>query len=283
MGLFRWTRWAVGAVVIAMAGLFAVDQLRSPELRRLESEVKRLEKQKEQLLAYAQQLSASRRVAQVDVVRQTVDESGCRVSELVWREIAPDVSIGPTRSITTFGNLVYFEGAVIKFDFEAIGQDVPEQRTSLVLFRRVFGDCQMPVSVAELDRAAPLVTARAKRVEFPAPHASFAPDDAVGPDVSMRVDADPARRVENELWTLFWRLIDDPRLARTYDVRVAQIEAPAVPIREGDVWEITLDAAGGLNLRKLGTRATTGDASPDRDRVDDAPGNAGGSGVHRGR
>jgi hypothetical protein len=281
MGLFRWTRWAVGAVVIAMAGLFAVDQLRSPELRRLESEVKRLEKQKEGLLAYAKQLSASRRVAQVDVVRQTVDPSGCRVSELVWREIAPGGSIGPTRSITALGHLVYFEGAVIKFDYEPIGHDAPEQRTSLVLFRRVFGDCQMPMSVAELDRAAPLVTGRATEGASPTPHASFVPDNVVGPDASMY--AGPPRRMEADLWALFWRLIDDPRLARSYEVRVAQIEAPAVPVREGDVWEITLDAAGGLNLRKLGTRTPTGDASRELNRAGDTPGTIDESAVRRGR
>lgn len=264
MGLFRWVRWAVGLGVIAMAGLFAVDQWRSPELRRLESEVRRLEQQKTRLLNYARQLSASRRVAQIDVARQTTGDSGCRSSELVWREIAADGTIGPTRTIAAIGDLVYFEGAVIKFSnpppSDADGQpsdpspSSDEHRTSLVLFRRVFGDCQMPISVAELDRATPIAP---MGTAPPPPHASFLPSGTPTERGASTLSGTVGPTPEDELWTLFWRIVDDPRLARTYGVRVAQIEAPAVPVREGDVWEITLDAIGGLNVRKLGTRSAT--------------------------
>jgi hypothetical protein len=44
-------------------------------------------------------------------------------------------------------------------------------------------------------------------------------------------------------------LVEEPSLAAKYGIRVAQIEAPAVPIRQGQLWEVTLDAAGGLNLK----------------------------------
>ena len=50
------------------------------------------------------------------------------------------------------------------------------------------------------------------------------------------------------LWQGFWDLIEDARLREELGVRVAQIEAPAVPLDEGQIWEVTLDAAGGLNL-----------------------------------
>jgi hypothetical protein len=56
--------------------------------------------------------------------------------------------------------------------------------------------------------------------------------------------------------SLFWRMMEHPQLASQYGVRVAQCEAPAVILRKGQVWEITLDAAGGLNLRIIGHTST---------------------------
>jgi len=54
-----------------------------------------------------------------------------------------------------------------------------------------------------------------------------------------------------ELWKKFWRMADDPKLAAQYGVRIAQCEAPSVGVRPGQTWEVTLDAAGGMNLRKI--------------------------------
>ena len=95
------------------------------------------------------------------------------------------------------------------------------------MFRRIFGDCQAPESVPEFDRSA------------------RPPLDEAGADGSLHA----------ELWRRFWEMVDDPHLAREFGVRVAQCEAPAVPLNAGQVWEIALDAAGGLNLRRLDSGA----------------------------
>lgn len=235
MSLTHWTKWMVGAGLTVGAAMFAASGLRWWEVRRLESQVRALERQKEELLSYARRLSASRRVAQVDVLRQTVDAEGRRITDLLWREMTADGTIGASQATSIIGELAYFEAAVIKFDFEVPAPDTPEQRTSLALFRRVFGDGQTPASGAELHREAPL--------------ASTAPATA------------EAR--EQRLWEMFWQFVDDPLLAKTYGVRVAQIEAPAVPLKTDEVWEITLDAAGGLNLRRIGKREITAGAERD--------------------
>jgi hypothetical protein len=96
------------------------------------------------------------------------------------------------------------------------------------MFRRVFGECQAPESVPELDRRARPPTAR----------------------------SDANNSSQADLWQRFWEMVDNPRLAEQYGVRVAQCEAPAVPLHAGQVWELTLDAAGGLNLRRIGDGAT---------------------------
>ena len=40
-------------------------------------------------------------------------------------------------------------------------------------------------------------------------------------------------------------------LAATFGVRVAQCEAPAVAVKPGQAWEVTLDAAGGVNIKRI--------------------------------
>lgn len=234
------------AFAAAGAAMFVLFQGRHfLEVRRLNAQVEKLEQERADLLAYAQRLSASRRVAQVEVLGQYVDTRGDVVNLLSWQEVDRDGLVGPPLQLMAVGNLVYFEGAVIKFDFEKVGQGAAQRGTSLVLFRRVFGDRQIPAHGTELDRTPPLLRSAdswpsAARPSSP-PH--FA---AVSPDFTKR------------MWALFWNIIADAELARKYDIRVAQIEAPAVPLRSGEVWEVTLDAAGGLNLRRVGQRQSAG-------------------------
>lgn len=225
--LWQPTRWVVGVALTVGAALFAVDGLRWWDVRRLEAQVRALQRQKEELLSYAQRLSASHRIAQIDVLRQTTDAVGRRITDLLWRQVESDATVGHAQAITIIGEWAYFEAAVIKFDFELPQPDAPQQRTSLALFRRVFGDGQTPLSGVEIDRHAPLTNRE--------PAAAAA--------------------LEQNLWEMFWQFIEDPELAQSYGVRVAQIEAPAVPLKEDEVWEVTLDAAGGLNLKRIGKRS----------------------------
>jgi hypothetical protein len=208
--------------VIATATFTAV-KFGNIEARRLRAQVDSLEEEKQRLEEYAQRLSASRRVAQVDVVKQRVDEHGRTVSTLLWQEIGADGTRGRPLAVEAVGDLVYFESLVIKFEPHYVGQGDAERATSLALFRRIFGECQAPESVPELDRSA---------------------------RPPLDVSSDSAA-LHDQLWRRFWEMVDDPRVAAEYGVRIAQCEAPAVPLRGGQVWEVMLDAAGGLNLRRI--------------------------------
>jgi hypothetical protein len=219
----KWIKFTLACAVVIAAATFTAVKFGNLEARQLRAAVVELEQEKQRLLEYARRLSASRRVAQIDVVRQRVDDLGRTVSTLLWQEIGPDGTRGKPLAVETIGDLVYFESLVIKFDPHFVGEGDPERGTSLALFRRIFGQCQAPESVPELDRAA--------RPPLDDPHCSGA--------------------LHDELWRRFWDMVDDPQVAAEYGVRVAQVEAPAVPLRAGQVWELNLDAAGGLNLRRI--------------------------------
>jgi hypothetical protein len=219
----KWIKFTLACAFVIGTAAFVAVRFGAVEVRRLRGEVDELQQEKERLVEYAQRLSASRRVAQIDVVRQRVDERGRTVSTLLWQEIGAAGTVGKPLALEAVGDLVYFEALVIKFDSHYVAEGDRERGVSLALFRRVFGECQAPESVPELDRAArpPLA------------------------------DTEQHSPLHEELWQRFWDMVDDPQLATDYGVRVAQCEAPAVRLRAGQVWELELDAAGGLNLRQI--------------------------------
>lgn len=226
--MLRWVKLAVG-VFAAAAGLYvASDVVRNAEIRRLTAQVDQLEQDKRRLQDFMRRLTATRRVAQVDVIDQATDAGGNPVHTLLWQEIATDGSLGLPQHVLAVGDLVYFEAAVIKFQEEDVAAGTPTKEHSLVMFRRIFGDQQIPATAPALDSA------------------SLAARETESGDAAL----------DQRLWDVFWQMMDDPAVGGQYGVRVAQIEAPAVLLRPGQVWEVTLDADAGLSLRIIGRRET---------------------------
>ncbi len=224
----RWVKFAVGAALLVGVAVVTAVKFGSQEVRQLQQQVNQLQQERRKLVEYAARLSSARRVAQVDVVRQYRDAAGNPVTALLWQEIGSDGNLGRPVAVEAVGELVYFEALVIKFAQQFVGEGDPERGASLAMFRRIFGDRQAPESVPDLDRMA-------------------------RPPVSD--SASPAA-LQDELWARFWDMIDDPQLAARYGVRIVQCEAPAVPMKTGQIWEVTLDASGGLNLKRIGQTET---------------------------
>lgn len=209
-----------GFVALHLSGREAA-RLRT-QVAALEQQTQQLEQEKVSLQDSISRLCKSRRVAQLNVVEQFEDSSRRLVNRLRWQEIGDDGILGEPRMVEAFGRQVYFEGFVIKFQHDGVAAGDAEHGRSLVMFRRIFGDLQAPATAPELN---------------PVPD----PDDPGAAELGAHA----------ELWAQFWELLDDPDRAEREGVRIAQVEAPAVRLRQGQVWEATLDAAGGLNLRKL--------------------------------
>ena len=53
------------------------------------------------------------------------------------------------------------------------------------------------------------------------------------------------------MWEHFWELAMDPAAAAAMGVRVAQGETVYKPVRAGRVYELIVDAAGGMSLTPL--------------------------------
>lgn len=211
------------AAVFGAAATFMALRFGGQEVRQLKVRVDELEQERIRLVEYARRLSATRRVAQVDILDQQPIEAGRQMTTLRWQEISEDGALGAPQTIDIFGTTAYFEAMVVKFGHDRVGNAEPGRAVSLALFRRIFGDRQEPAS-------------------------GFMLPDAANPTTAAAKEADP---IGNMLWTRFWDFVDDPRLRDQQGIRVAQLEAPAVPVKPGQTWQITLDASGGLNVQKI--------------------------------
>lgn len=211
-------RGAVTVVTLLLL-LFGWSQLTSSKLAK---QVEQLEREKTKLSDYLKRLCTSRRVAQIDVLDRGIDASGELVTRLSWQEIGEDGVLSRPKFVEVVGSLVYVEAMVIKFEFEHVAKGDEGKGFSLAVFRRIFGERQSPDS---------------------APILAPSPAPAEG-------DRRPAPG-DDPLFARFWDFVDDPKLAAKEGVRVAQCEAAGVHLRPGEIWEVTLDASGGLNLTKV--------------------------------
>jgi hypothetical protein len=207
--------WILAALVIVVVGVALYNYLSIEEQHRREIA---------QLQEVIKRLNAEKRVAQL-VVKERVTEDDGRVRTsfdfLEWdREGKPL----PPVSGTAFGSETYVEGLVIKFENEYVEKGDALKGSTIVLFRRIFGSAQAPDLGCPIDSGA----------------------EGGVPNI-YRVSGKPSP-FEADLWKRFWYYAEHPEEAEKLGVRVAQIEAVGGRLVPGAVYNVSVEAKGGMNL-----------------------------------
>lgn len=181
------------------------------------------EKRNEQLRKVVANLSAERRVADVIVTDQQMENGKPRRTSLLFVEYARDGSPLPGKRFTIDGHIAHIDAMVVKFDSAFVQQNDPLRGHSIALFTRLYGESQAPEQAFRIDT----------------------PDQV--PDVYRGSDPDLVA-FERELWTHFWRLADDAIYRRELGVRVAQGEGVWCPFQPDRLYTLTIESDGGLNI-----------------------------------
>ena len=175
-------------------------------------------------------LKVDHRVARIQVIEQETlegelaDNGQTRVrTRIRFVELGPDGQpIGDPREATIEGSRLFVESLVIKFEDSYVEQGDMLRGSSLVLFKRLFGDQQEPSSGIELD--------------------------AVGSQPRIYGDEDGGAPLHAELWQRFWDYANDPEAAAKKGVRAMHGEAPFMELRPGGSYRVELRASGGLDI-----------------------------------
>lgn len=175
------------------------------------------------------------RVARVDAVEQTQDPSapGGLITSFRFQEVdGAGAPLGPAQSFAIHGDLAYFEALIVKFDDAFVESNDLVKGSSLLLFRRVFGEHQAPADGFPLDAAGQR------------PHGY----EAAGPEAATFYD---------DLWRRFWDYALQPEVARQAGVRAMHGEAPFIKLAPGRAYEIELRSSEGLTIRVVPESAPT--------------------------
>ncbi len=198
-------------------------------ISELESEVGRLNEEVAKRELQLKFLRERRRVARVDQVTRMPDATvpGGAYTSFRFQEMKSDgAPAGPAQSFTIMGDIAYFEALVVKFDDSFVERNDLLKGSSLLLFRRVFGEHQAPADGFPLDAANQRPNGYEDRAE----------------------DGSPFYR---DLWSRFWEYALEPDVAREAGVRAMHGEAPFIKLVPGREYEIELRSSEGLILRTL--------------------------------
>jgi hypothetical protein len=237
----RFVQWMLGLAVVTTCGVGTVWLLAPGEAERLRREKDVLDREVAGLHRAIERLTGDDRLAEVHVIDQVVrgqlvdgQPAAVTLTTIDLVEIDRDGHPLPPRRFVIPDVVIYFDYWVIQFEHAQVAAGDALRGRSLALFRRVFGEHQNPADGFGID-----------------------PVGSV-PQV-YRLDPESSR-YEQELWSRFWQYVSDPAAAAADGVRVAQGEAVYVPVRRGQIWSLTLQNAGGLNvkLRRTGIPAGTG-------------------------
>jgi hypothetical protein len=211
----------IGMVIMIAGGSFAlfVYQDRFSAAHQIE----RLQEEKQLLERVVQRLSDEKRVADVLVTDQkTVD--GVIHTTLLFVEYARDGQPLPAKSFEIVGKQAHIDAMVIKFDRHFVSEGDPLRGHSIALFQRLYGDHESPADAARIDQPGVI------------PHVYRGADPRV-------------TEFELDLWKNFWRLAEDPGYREEKGVRIANGQGVWGPFQPDQLYTITLESDGGLNIQ----------------------------------
>ncbi len=169
-------------------------------------------------------LKVNHRVAWLTVLEQDIDPE---TKELYTTGQFVEVNdkgemLGQPRPFRIKGDVIYIDNWVVKFDDKYIERAEIERSTSLVLFRRIFGELQTPNDGIPLD--------------------------AVGSRPQVYGNGAQMSEFEKQIWSEFWTIANDQEKAKKLGIRAAHGEAPSMKLKKGKSYRIQLRASDGLSI-----------------------------------
>lgn len=169
-------------------------------------------------------LKVDHRVARLDVVDQRMDDKSGRLATLIeFVELNDEGQpVDEPRRFEVIGDVVYLDNWIVKFDDKYVEQSALDRSTSLVLFRRLFGEFQEPKDAFPLDRGQ-------------GPPRAYSQGGVV-------------TEFEKKIWADFWTIANDDQKARDLGIRAAHGQAVSIKTQKGKSYRVLLRASDGLSI-----------------------------------
>lgn len=197
---------------------------KTAELAQKNAQITQLNIDLEKVRAAVKLLKLDHRIARLTAVDQTTDPSTGELTTLIeFVELNDEGQpIETPRQFRIHGDVIYLDNWLVKFDDKYVEHADIERGTSLVLFRRIFGERQQPIEGYPLDEigSAPRAYARGgKMSDF-----------------------------ERHIWDEFWTIANDAARAEDLGIRAAHGQAVSMKVQKGKSYRVQLRASDGLSI-----------------------------------
>jgi outer membrane murein-binding lipoprotein Lpp len=198
--------------------------VKSARIEEQATEIKTLNEQVDKLETSLTLLKVDHRVAKLSVIDQTKDEATGKLTTLVeFVEVNSDGQpIDTPREFRIPGDTVFVDAWVVEFEDKYVEQADLERGTSLILFKRLFGNDQKPDDGYPLDEhgAAPKAYARGgKMSDF-----------------------------EKSIFDDFWSIANDKEKATEKGIKANYGNADYVKVQKGKTYKVELRASSGPKI-----------------------------------
>jgi hypothetical protein len=208
----------------------AQNQLKEKDqaIASLQVDVQEKQKEIDRLDTAMRLLKVDHRVARLTVLEQiTEEDSGKMITRIEFQELDDQGQpIDAPKQFNVPGDVIYVDSWVVKFDDKYVEEADLHRATSLVLFRRIFGEDQKPLDGLALDEAG----GRPKAYDRGGRISDF----------------------EKKIWSDFWAVANDEAKQNELGIRAAHGEAPSIKVQKGKAYRVELRASAGLTITPEG-------------------------------
>jgi hypothetical protein len=190
----------------------------------LNAEIKSKNEKIDKLDTSLRLLKVNHRIAWLTVTDQYVD-TDTKTLQTAGRFVEvndKNEPVGTPKPFRIEGDVVYVDNWIVKFEDKFVEKAEIDRTTSLVLFRRIFGESQTP------NNGIPL--------------------DAVGSRPQIYGRGGQMSDLEKHLWNEFWSIANDEAKAKELGIRAAHGEAVSMKLQKGKSYKIQLRASDGLSI-----------------------------------
>ena len=197
------------------------------DLRKKDEQLKKKDEQIAKLETARRLLKVDHRLAQLNILDQTIEANGDIMTTVQFVELNPEgVAMSEPRVFRVKGDMIYVDGLSVTFQDKFVEEADLERGTSLFSFTRIFTDTQNPKDGYPLDEvnSRPLAYGKGGQIsEF-----------------------------EQNIWKNFWTIANDKE--KSGELGIANIHGSAVSIKpvKGNSYTIELRASAGPKLKYEG-------------------------------
>jgi hypothetical protein len=218
--MFRAISKLVSLATVLTIGIVVILLYR--EHSAVERKQAELSNENEQLRQVVDRLTDERRVAEMLMTDQKLVNGIPQITLLFVEYARNHTTLSPKRFVIQ-GNQVHLDAMVIKFEHDFVKENDPLRGHSLALFTRIYGNHQSPDQGTTIDTPGQI------------PGYYQGTDPRVG-------------NFELSLWNDFWKLAKDPAYSHEKGVRISEGEGLWWPCDPDQLYTITIESDGGLNV-----------------------------------